>query len=90
MWQTVAMGLVSLVFMCVGMYLRREANRVLRGGKPRDPITFKAVSRYPAGDFGEHWKEKDDPERVRVWGLLLIIIGVGGIVQTLWRAFAGE
>ena len=85
----VAMLLVSLLFICLGLHLHREATRVLHGEKPKDPITFKALSRYPAADYGEHWKNKDDPERVRVWGLLLVIIGVGGIIQTLW-SFAAK
>lgn len=81
----VAMLIVSLLFLCLGLHLRREANKVLHGGTPKDPITFKALSRYPAADCGKHWKNKDDPERVRVLGLLLIVFGVGGIIQTLWR-----
>lgn len=81
----VAMLIVSLLFLCLGLHLRREANRVMHGEKPKDPITFKALSRYPAADYGEHWKHKDDPEMVRVLGLLLVIFGVGGIIQTLWR-----
>lgn len=83
--QEVAMLLVSLLFICLGLHLRREANKVLRGGTPKDPITFKALSRYPTADYGEHWKNQDNPEMVRVLGLLLVIVGVGGIIQTLWR-----
>lgn len=85
-WELVLMPLASLVFLAVGWHLRKEADRVSKGEKPKDPVAFHAAARYPTGDFGEYWKRKDDPDRVRVWGWLLMIIGVGGIIQTLWRA----
>lgn len=97
MVQTVAMVVVSLACLCLGWHLRREANKVLHGGKPRDPVSFQALSRYPSADFGEHWKKKGDPELVRVLGVFLVLAGLLGIIQAIWRFravasafFAGE
>jgi hypothetical protein len=77
----------SLVCVCLGWHLRREANRVRRGEKPKDPVSFKALSRWPSGDWGEHWKKKDDPEMVKVFGWFLVLAGTLGIIQTLWQFF---
>lgn len=84
-WRMVATGVVSVVFVGVGWRLVREAERVLKGGEPKDPVSFKALARYPSGDFGEHWKKKDQPELVRVLGWFLVLAGVCGIVQTVWQ-----
>ena len=75
------MGIMSLIWMGVGVHLCREANHVLHGGKPKDPISFKALSRYPIDDYGEHWRKKGNPEMVLVLGGILFIGGVIGIVQ---------
>lgn len=82
----VLMPAASLVFLAAGWRLRKEADRVSKGENPKDPVTFHAAARYPTGDFGEYWKKKDNPEMVRAWGWLLTLLGVGGILQTLWRA----
>jgi hypothetical protein len=78
---TVAEGLVSLVMLCVGVHLLREAK--MRKDKPKEPVWWKAP---------ERWVE--DPE---LMGLFLAVIASGGILQTLWRFarlasrfFAGE
>lgn len=78
---TVAEGLVSLVMLCVGVHLLREAK--MRKDKPKEPVWWKAP---------ERWVE--DPE---LMGLFLAVIASGGILQTLWRLarlasrfFAGE
>ena len=92
MWQTVESGFVSFAILCVGVYLRREANRVLRGGKPQAPDAFKELSRHLSGDYDyrEYEKKKSIPENVWSLGWILIVAGMWGIVQTLWRAFAGK
>ena len=84
MVQTVATVLVSLICLCLGQHLRHEANKVLHGGEPKDPISFKALSRYPGGDYGKHWEKKDNPEMVRLLGIFLVLAGSLGIIQTLW------
>lgn len=78
-------GAVAIISLCFGRHLCQEANKVIHGGTPKDPVSFRALSRYPSGDYGKHWDKKDVPEMVRVFGSFLIIAGSIGIIQTLWR-----
>lgn len=66
---TVAEGLVSLVMLCVGVHLLREAKR--QKGKPKEPVWWKAP---------ERWVE--DPELL---GLFFAFLGSVGTIQTLWE-----
>lgn len=74
--RVIGMGIVGLIFTIAGIYLLWLRHQVEIGKKSTEEGTFKALSRYPFADWGEHWKNKGDPSMVTLIGVFLLLTGL--------------
>ncbi len=84
----VGIGVVGLLLSTSGIYLLWLRHQVDIGKKAPDEGTYKALSRYPLGDWGKHWEKAGDPSMVTLIGVLLSLIGLGQLIGVF--AYAGQ